>query len=293
MKRFFLLLAIAVFFAQFALAQLFYKIEGKGLSKPSYIFGTHHAAPLSVLDRYNMSDYIDQVDQIVGEVEMSAGMEGMQAQMMKYVMAPEDSTLSKVLTAEEFGRVNEMLKKYYPMDLMMFDKMKPMMVTTLITLGSIQESLPSDDGEEGQLDMYFQTMGREKGKRVRGLESVDFQAQLLYCKLSIREQAEGLLELLESGLDTPGGAAQKLNEAYLSEDLQALKALSDESGEAETDMMASFLDERNANWLEQLPGIMEEGPALIAVGALHLVGDSGILEGLRSKGYTVSPVAGK
>ena len=31
-------------------AQLLWKVSGKGLEKPSYIFGTYHLAPLSIKD---------------------------------------------------------------------------------------------------------------------------------------------------------------------------------------------------------------------------------------------------
>ncbi|MDE6400264.1 MAG: TraB/GumN family protein, partial [Muribaculaceae bacterium] len=33
-----------------------------------------------------------------------------------------------------------------------------------------------------------------------------------------------------------------------------------------------------------------DGPTFVAVGALHLAGDKGIIEGLRKLGYKVTPV---
>ena len=35
---------------------------------------------------------------------------------------------------------------------------------------------------------------------------------------------------------------------------------------------------------------MEEGPTFVAVGALHLVGETGLVEGLRNAGYAVERV---
>jgi uncharacterized protein YbaP (TraB family) len=51
-----------------------------------------------------------------------------------------------------------------------------------------------------------------------------------------------------------------------------------------------LLDDRNKNWIMQLPGIMKEQPAFIAVGALHLAGENGLVALLRKQGYIVTPV---
>ena len=41
-KRIFLVALIALFISLSANAQLFWKVSGNGLTKPSYLFGTHH-----------------------------------------------------------------------------------------------------------------------------------------------------------------------------------------------------------------------------------------------------------
>jgi len=53
---------------------------------------------------------------------------------------------------------------------------------------------------------------------------------------------------------------------------------------------AKMLDNRNADWLTKMPGIMNEKPTLFAVGAGHLLGENGVLNLLRKAGYTVEPV---
>ena len=54
--------------------------------------------------------------------------------------------------------------------------------------------------------------------------------------------------------------------------------------------MAALLDNRNIQWAEILPEKMQEAPAFIAVGALHLPGDNGVINLLRQKGYQVEPI---
>ena len=54
--------------------------------------------------------------------------------------------------------------------------------------------------------------------------------------------------------------------------------------------MAALLDNRNQKWAEMLPAQMQEKPLFIAVGALHLPGENGMINLLRQKGYQVDPV---
>ncbi len=50
-----------------------------------------------------------------------------------------------------------------------------------------------------------------------------------------------------------------------------------------------LLYDRNQKWVEQLPTLMMRAPSFIAVGALHLAGERGLVNLLRQKGYTVTP----
>jgi uncharacterized protein YbaP (TraB family) len=54
--------------------------------------------------------------------------------------------------------------------------------------------------------------------------------------------------------------------------------------------MKPLLDDRNNHWIHQLPGLMKEQSLFVAVDALHLVGESGLVNGLRKMGYTVIPI---
>jgi uncharacterized protein YbaP (TraB family) len=50
-----------------------------------------------------------------------------------------------------------------------------------------------------------------------------------------------------------------------------------------------LVSDRNQHWLPQVEELLNgPGNALIVVGALHLVGEGGLLELLRKKGYKVT-----
>ena len=66
-----MLLSIAV--CSFAInAQLLWKVSGNGLEKPSFLFGTHHVAPASMIDSIaGFDEAINTCDVVYGEVVKS------------------------------------------------------------------------------------------------------------------------------------------------------------------------------------------------------------------------------
>lgn len=273
-----------------ASSQVLYKVEGNGLSSPSYVFGTHHLAPISVLDQFGAKAPYESASQVVGEIDMTQDQMALAQAMQPHMMAPADSTLSKVIAPEDFTVISEEFKKWAPMqgmELSMLDMMKPMAVTTMIAATMAQQAMPGFNPAE-QLDSWFQLQGKAAGKKIIPLETVEQQATLLFDTTPISYQAEALVELLKD----PSEALENtkaLTEAYNNQDLDKMLKLSEDEDE-HPEFMIALLDKRNADWLTKLPAIFKEGPTFVAVGALHLAGDKGIVEGLRKLGYKVTPV---
>lgn len=80
-----------------------------------------------------------------------------------------------------------------------------------------------------------------------------------------------------------------MNKAYISQNLHELQHLMYGST-YEPQELKALLDDRNNYWMQQLPDLMKEQSLFVAVGALHLVGKTGLVQQLREKGYTVTPV---
>jgi uncharacterized protein YbaP (TraB family) len=71
---------------------LLYKISGKGISKPSYIFGTFHAiCPTEMIPLESLDTYLTQTDQLVMEIDMDDPAE--MQQMIKAVMIADGKTI--------------------------------------------------------------------------------------------------------------------------------------------------------------------------------------------------------
>lgn len=291
--RFSLIVAATLICSAFCHAQIFYKISGNGLEKPSYLFGTHHLAPLSTIDSVaGVRPAFTDCTAVVGEIDMTVPQMQLAMAMQPFMMAPSDSLLTDVIEPEVFKRINEKFKSLAIMpglDLNALAMMRPMVPSSMVSVTVIKKLMPGFNENE-QLDKYFQEQGKKEGKSVIPLETPELQAKLLYTFAPIKEQAKNLVELLDNTEEVAKKAAE-LNDLYKSQDLNGMLLLSEEESKGEnTAFMTALLDQRNASWLEKLPQIMKANPTFIAVGALHLAGEKGLVESLRKAGYTVEAI---
>lgn len=285
-----LISSLSLLFALNSGAQILYKVEGKDLEKPSYLFGTHHLAPIAVIEKTGADTPFRNASQVVGEIDMTQDQIRIGLAMQPHMIAPEDSTLSKVIAPEDYAIINEEFKKWSPMpgmDLRAFDQLKPMVATTTVAVGMAASTMPEYNPAQ-QLDTYFQTEGKAEGKTIIALETPEHQATVLFDSTPIAYQAEALVEMLKNPQKAID-ATNELTAAYNEENLDKMLKLSQED-DRHPEFMMELLDRRNADWLTKLPEIMSQGDSFIAVGALHLAGDQGLIEGLRKLGYTVTPV---
>ena len=103
-------------------------------------------------------------------------------------------------------------------------------------------------------------------------------------------QAETLLCFINN-IDENIELTKKLTSAYMTQDLAAMEKISDgELCSMTPQEKTNMIDNRNQKWVKALPEIMKTAPTFIAVGALHLPGENGVLNLLKKQGYAVDPV---
>ena len=100
-------------------AQLLWKVSGNGLNQPSYIIGTHHLAPFSIMDSIaGLQKAMKETQQVYGELKMSEMQSPVTMQKMQQVMMiANDSTLSTLLSPEDFATANKFCKENLMLDL--------------------------------------------------------------------------------------------------------------------------------------------------------------------------------
>lgn len=273
-------------------AQLLWKISGKNLEKPSYVFGTHHVAPLSIVDSIpEMGTVISATEQVYGEIDMLSMRSSMQ-QMAVAMMLPSDTSLLDLLGEKVYAKVDSVMTRYRlgSLDNPAMQRMKPAALSSLLAVAMSRAVLP--EFGPTQLDAYFQLQAREAGKPVGGLETAQQQIKILYGA-PLRRQAEQLACVVENA-DWNVALMKSLGDAYMRQDLDALEELmSQKLGGAcdstpEEDEM--LVGGRNDAWMEQMPKIMEAHSTLFVVGVGHLVGERGLLRQLQKCGYQVEGI---
>ena len=136
--------------------------------------------------------------------------------------------------------------------------------------------------------MLFRSAARDK-KDIGGLETAEFQLSLL-DSLPLDEQLQ-LLDLTLAELDEMPSMVDELYAAWRSGDVRRLDEFLLEGYRETPKLYDDLVDRRNRNWVPQLKALLERGEdTLVVVGALHLVGERGLIallvrEGLQPRPY--------
>ena len=288
MKRILSIIAFVLLVVPSANAQLLWKISGRGIEKPSYILGTHHAIPFTYCDSIpGLMKAFEEVDFVIGEFDMvkMGEMSPVQMQnMQKMMMMPADTTLMSLFSKEEKELLDAYLKETVGAELQIFSAMKPMTIMITVQNRILMDIIPDIASMTG-MDKYMQTLAASKGKSVGGLETMEYQMNLLYGN-SLEEQADALLEMAQNGNSKELMA--ELTVAYKTQNLDALwSVFKDQMTRYEYDALVS---ERNKNWKKQIVELLPVQSSLFVVGSGHLPGEKGMIKLLKKAGYKVKPV---
>lgn len=281
-------------------AQILYKITGKDAKGASYIIGTYHLADASFTEKIpGLQTALAETEQVYGEVNMENIMQPASSQKMTAaMMLPEGQTLKTVLTPEQFGKVSAFAKELMGVGLdndMVFSqlgKMSPRALATQFTLLLFMKNSTTPFNPANGLDNFFQMQAKQNNKPIGGLETIDFQIETLYKSTPIERQVEELICLVDNK-EYNLMMVQEITKAFYAQDLQAIEKAADEklnnSCDSTPEEEETLIYGRNDNWMKLMPSIMAEKPTFFAVGALHLVGERGMLAQLQKAGYTVTP----
>ena len=135
MKRQLSLLIAICLMALAAQAQLLWKVSGNNLGRPSYIMGTYHFAPASMMDNIpGMDQALNGCDIVIGEISQESLTDPeLQLKMAQALIAPLDSTLDKLYTREEYRIIEKVFNKYFStmgLKLNQMNAVKPMGIVT-------------------------------------------------------------------------------------------------------------------------------------------------------------------
>lgn len=272
--------------AQPADRALFFKVAGKELKDTSYLFGTFHiirhgfVPPGSVVWQA-----LEKSSGVVVEIVMDpnapppAVPPGMMAEKLTDLLPPAFA-----------DSLNDETKAVLDASLEELNHLKPVNLGITLSIVELmkrhQEKLATYTGE--LIDLHFAATGKQQGKTVTPLETIEEQMGLLFDDQPVQKQAEQLQQQIRRKKELlPLG--DSLLMAWLNQDLARMNEIYLETlrltGEEDR-----LVRDRNNRWMQKLPLLMQQGPQFVAVGALHLGGEHGLVHQLRKQGYTVIPV---
>ena len=281
-----LVLIFTLFIVVNAQGQLLWKISGNGLNKNSYLFGTHHLIDKEMIPQFDsVMAVCGQSDAVVGEMDLKTP--GMQKKMMQGSVM-KGKKMKDLVSASDYRMLDTEFKSVMGLGMSVLGSFKPMMLMSMHQLFLYLKSTGSKK-QPTAVDDLFQKQARAAKKKVIGLETLETQMNILFNNISLERQAEILLyEVREK--DQILTELKQLNSVYISGDLEKMKELDVDDESMKPEERKMLVDDRNLNWIKQLPALMKEQSCFVAVGCLHLVGDNGLINQLRLNGYTVEPV---
>jgi hypothetical protein len=170
----------------------------------------------------------------------------------------------------------------------------PPQVTEFLQPWAIVMTLSVPPQVSGQfLDKQLYDRAAAAGKKFQPLENPNEQLSV-FTTLTLREQKSMLRLVLDEYQEYPK-MYEQLTKAYLERDLDTLAAISfanpvSDDAALQEKFMDRMLTVRNHRMVERMEPYLTQGKVFVAVGALHLVGDEGLISLLRRRGYTVTSI---
>jgi uncharacterized protein YbaP (TraB family) len=259
---------------------LLWKVTSPSNAKASYLFGTLHLLPE---DRYFFTDKMQEAfastETLALEMDIDIPM-GEQMKMAMQMMMPDGKSWADYMTSEEFAALRSAYIDSLGVKEAKFDKqyvkIKPMYLSALI----LSQLLGKTKAYEQELS----GMAKKAKKPLIGLETLQQQMDFM-GSVSLEDQITQTKEAGASILRE----YNKMLEAYLKQDLAALQTLAKESDDF-AGIEEELLTKRNAAWIPLVKEQAAKSPTFFAVGALHLVGEKGLISQLRTAGFKVEPV---
>ncbi len=200
----------------------------------------------------------------------------------RLAMLPPSESLSSVMGPSNYLKATKAANQIN-VDLEQFARVDPWYAAMTIT--QLQLGRLGFKAENG-IELHFARQAKRDAKSGSGLETIEEQLGILDA-LPTASQTKFLLESLVDAneLKIEG---ERMIAAWKSGDSERLYELFAEDLKDNPDLYSALLVERNLAWLPRIVEFTEKtDDYLVIVGALHLVGQDGVIELLRQQGVSV------
>lgn len=258
---------------------LLWKLSRNG-SSASFLFGTIHVADEKIVNLpAPVSEALDHSGTFVMEVVPDPEQV---LQMFDLMYFNDEQRLDGLLSKSIYARTVEILSSYnLPEE--SIAAMKPW--AAYLTM-----SYPPD--MRSVLDVELLEKAQEQGAQVHGLESLEEQGGV-FNDMGLDDQLQLLTDAV-CHYDTATEDFERMKTLYLNRDLKGLYEYGQHFGFEDNTlyekMTERLLTSRNQTMAERMLPYLEDGGAFVAIGAMHLPGENGVLETLKRDGFEIERV---
>ncbi|MBO9614279.1 MAG: TraB/GumN family protein [Dyadobacter sp.] len=259
---------------------LLWEISGRGLAKPSYLFGTIHLiCPTDFSLSDSLKGTLARTQQVALEMDMDDP--GMMAGMMKTMNMTAGNELKKLVTGQEYERLDRFFKDSVHVGLAMFERAKP-----FVLMGPLFNAVLDCQPQSYEMAL-IELAGKQKSE-VIGIETLEEQ-MAIFDTIPYKDQAKMLLSLIDS-LPAARKEFKSLVASYKAQNISELYGMTLKSEFGMEGNEEVMLFARNQKWIPRIRRIASAKPTFFAVGAAHLGGEKGVIALLRKEGFVVRAV---
>lgn len=262
---------------------LLYKISGKNLKKPSYLFGTIHLiCEKDMFPAEKLKSYINRTEQMMLELDLDDP--AVMQKAAQGMTLPDGKTMKTYLKPEEYAKLDELFKNYLGVSFDGFQTFKPIMTSVLLlTSPKVIGCQPPT-----AYDIFLMQTATAKKMPIFGLETVEAEFAALDSQ-PLDKQIEALNKMAANPKKSFGDF-KNMYQIYLTQNSDKIYELIDGQLKADGMSQEKLLDERNTNWIPVIEKNIRATPSFIGVGSGHLGGKKGVVNLLRAKGYKLTPL---
>lgn len=257
-----------------------WKIEGSGLNKASYLFGTIHITCDATLEN-DVIKALDETKQIVLEIDMDDP--DMQDKMMKGMYMKDGKTLKSIVNDEDYQAIDSLFISKMGISVKMIENVKPFFLTSMLYPKFIDCPMESFEAE-------LMKVAKEQNEEIFGLETIDDQINVFEV-IPYEDQVKDLVRTAKDNMAYDKANFAKLLSIYKDENItDMLNIMNDDNYSSVAEYQDELLDNRNINWIPKIKEYAEKQATFFGVGAGHLAGENGVINLLRQAGYAVRAV---
>lgn len=290
-------------------AQFLFRINGGGLEKPSYVLGSIHTLPGSLLD--SIPEFLEaeaECQQLYSEYDVSdqQKMNDMKTAGQQATTLPDGKTIFDLLNREQTDLLNAKFNETFHVNLT-DSAMKttwnyqPFVFPSTFALVFTTEEMRKhpEFGMVGTpMDLACINRAKERGMVLGHLDQVQSQDSLTKMRdawmESLDTQVDSLMSFLNNFEQRKQQLIDEVREAVTSAELWKKGDYNsfdtDSFWLTQIEKSSAIFKQRNEKWLPKITSAMHEAPTLFVFGAGHLIGPDGIIRKLREAGYEVEQI---